>query len=63
MKEVFEVCEKITSKKINLKINPRRDGDPKNLVADNTKAEKILNWKPNKTLDDSIRTAYNWLKK
>ena len=63
VKEVFEICEKVTSKKINLKINPRRDGDPKSLVADNTKAEKILNWKPNNSLIDSIRTAYNWLKK
>lgn len=63
VKEVFEICEKIASKKINLKINPRRDGDPKSLVADNTKAEKVLNWKPNNTLSDSIRTAYNWLKK
>ena len=63
VKEVFEVCEKITSKKINLKINPRRNGDPKILVADNAKAEKILDWRPSKTLGDSIRTAYNWLKK
>lgn len=63
VKEVFESCEKITSKKINLKINPRRAGDPKSLVADNTKAGKILKWKPQKTLSDSIKTAYNWIKK
>jgi UDP-glucose 4-epimerase len=63
VKEVFEACEKITSKKINLKINPRRDGDPESLVADNTKAEKILKWNPKKTLDDSIKTAYAWIKK
>lgn len=63
VKEVFESCEKITSKKINLKINPRRDGDPESLVADNAKAEKILKWKPKKSLDDSIKTAYAWIKK
>lgn len=63
VKEVFEVCEKVTSKKIKVKTNPRRDGDPESLVADNTKAEKILNWRPKKTLEDTIKTAYAWLKK
>lgn len=63
VKEVFESCEKITEKKINLKINSRRDGDPESLVADNAKAEKILNWIPKKSLNDSIRTAYSWMKK
>lgn len=63
VKEVFESCEKITEKKINLKINSRRDGDPESLVADNAKAEKFLNWVPKKSLNDSIRTAYSWMKK
>lgn len=63
VKEVFETCEKITSKKINLRVNSHRDGDPESLVADNTKAEKILKWKSQKTLDDSIKTAYAWIKK
>lgn len=63
VKEVFETCEKITSKKINLRVNSRRDGDPESLVADNTKAEKILKWKSQKTLDDIIKTAYAWIKK
>jgi len=63
VKEVFKTCEKITSKRIEVKINPRREGDPESLVADNTKAKRILNWKPNKALDDSIKTAYAWIKK
>lgn len=63
VKEVFENCEKITTKKINLKVNPRRAGDPESLVADNAKAEKILKWKPERTLNDSIKTAYNWIEK
>ena len=63
VKEVFENCEKITTKKINLKVNPRRAGDPEILVADNAKAEKILKWKPERTLNDSIKTAYNWIEK
>lgn len=60
VKEVFDMCEKITGRKIPLEIKPRRDGDPTVLVADNQKARKILNWKPCKTLEDSIQSAYLW---
>ena len=37
-KEVFDLCQKVTSKKINIEIKPRRIGDPAILVADNKKA-------------------------
>ena len=60
VKEVFNTCEEITNKKIDVKICERRDGDPATLVADNTKAKQILNWQPEKDLKHSIQTAYNW---
>ncbi len=63
VKEVFSVCEKVTGKKIPVDIQPRREGDPAILVADNTKAKNILGWIPQKTLEDSILSAYNWEKK
>ena len=62
VKEVFSMCEKVTNKKIEVKQMPRRDGDPARLVANNLKAKKILNWQPEKTLQDSISTAYEWEK-
>lgn len=62
VKEVFSSCEKIVGKSISVEINPRRDGDPATLVADNTKAKNILGWQPKKTLSDSIETAYRWEK-
>ena len=62
VKEVFKACEEITGQKIPVKIMPRREGDPASLVADNTKAKQILNWQPNKTLEESIKTAYSWEK-
>ncbi len=62
VKEVFSVCEKIVGKSISVEINPRREGDPATLVADNTKAKNILGWQPKKTLTDSIETAYRWEK-
>ncbi len=60
VKEVFTACEKIVEKKISIETTPRRDGDTSILVADNTKAKNILGWKPQKTLYDSIKTAYRW---
>lgn len=60
VKEVFNTCEKITQKKILQEIHPRRDGDPAILIANNQKALDILNWQPQKTLSDSIQTAWNW---
>ena len=62
VKEVFSMCEKVTGKKIPVETKPRRAGDPAVLVADNTKAKEVLGWTPNKTLEDSIKTAYEWEK-
>ena len=63
VKEVFDTCSEITQKKINIKIEGRRAGDPASLVADNKKAKEVLGWTPKKTLNDSIETAYVWEQK
>lgn len=63
VKEVFSVCEKVTGKEIPVEVKPRREGDPATLIADNQKAKNILGWNPEKTLEQSISTAYNWEKK
>lgn len=60
VKEVFGLCEEIKGVPIPLEVCPRRDGDPASLVADNKKAKEILHWIPEKTLKDSIQTAYLW---
>lgn len=62
VKEVFSVCEQVVGKSIAVDIKPRRDGDTTILVADNTKAKKVLGWSPEKSLHDCIETAYNWEK-
>lgn len=62
VKEVFEICKKVTQKNIPVKIMKRREGDPEKLIALNDKAKTILNWKPEKNLLDSIETAFEWEK-
>ena len=63
VKEVFNICEKITEKNIAINMMPRREGDPASLVADNKKAKEVLKWQPLRSLDDSIITAYKWEQK
>lgn len=62
VKEVFELCKTTTGQNIDVTYKNRREGDPATLIADNKKANTILQWEPKKTLEDSIRTAYNWEK-
>ena len=60
VKEVFSACETVTEKTIPVNVMPRRAGDPASLVADNSKAKEVLGWNPQKTLEESISTAYIW---
>ena len=60
VKEVFNICQKVTGKDIAVNMMPRRVGDPASLVADNRKAKEVLGWEPKNTLEYSIETAYKW---
>lgn len=60
VKEIFDLCTKVTKKKIPFEIAQKRAGDPAVLIADNKKAKEILGWNPEKTLYDSIKSAYMW---
>ena len=63
VKEVFEICENVAQKTIDVIKKPRRDGDPAILVADNSKAMDVLGWSPKKTLYMSVESAYEWEKR
>lgn len=60
VKEVFSACENITGKTIPVDIMARREGDPATLIAQNLKAKDTLGWVPQKSLEDSVKTAYAW---
>ncbi len=60
VKEVFEACERVLNKKIPVEIKGRRAGDPAVLYADIGKVKSILEWKSEKSLEDSIKSAYLW---
>ena len=52
--------EKATNQKISYSISGRRSGDIDKCYADPTKAEKILNWFPEKSIKDMCRDAWRW---
>lgn len=58
--DIISVCEKVIGKKVEYQIKDRRPGDPDILIADSSKAKKILGWCPSRNLEDSIYTAYQW---
>jgi UDP-glucose 4-epimerase len=60
--EIIKTCERISNQKAKVIISDRRPGDPAILIADSTKAKKILNWEPKYDLEKIIRTAWVWEK-
>jgi UDP-glucose-4-epimerase GalE len=59
--EVIAAAEHVAGKSIPLKHGPRRDGDPAMLVADPSKAARVLNWRAgNFDLGQTVATAWNW---
>ena len=62
VKEVFSICEKVIGKKIKLQIESRRAGDPDKLYANADKIKKKLNWNIQRSIENSIRSFYEWEK-
>jgi UDP-glucose 4-epimerase len=60
VREVIAAAEKITGKKIKVVESARRAGDPPMLIADSSKAKKILGWNPRFSLDEIISSAWKW---
>ncbi|MEX0677523.1 MAG: UDP-glucose 4-epimerase GalE [Pirellulales bacterium] len=59
--EVIEACRRVTGHAIPSRAGSRRPGDPPELVADATKAQKVLTWRPQYTdVESIIRTAWKW---
>lgn len=59
--EVVEAARKITGRAVRADIKPRRPGDPALLVADASRANRELGWKPeHSSLENIIASAWKW---
>lgn len=61
--EAIKSFEKVSGKKLNYKIVNRRPGDITTAYADTTKANEILGWKAEYTLDEAMKSAWVWEQK
>jgi len=58
--EVVSTIEQVTGHKVPKRIAPRRAGDPPELVADPRLAQRLLNWKAKRSLEQIVSTAWAW---
>lgn len=60
VQEVLDTARRISGIDIPVEYVARRAGDPVAVWADNAKAKELLHWQPQYTLEDIIRTAWQW---
>lgn len=58
--DIIHAFEKATGVKVKYEIGPRRAGDLPKFWADSTKAQKVLGWHAERTLEDMCRDTWNW---
>lgn len=61
--EVIQSFEKVSGEKLNYKIVDRRAGDVIAAYAETSKANEVLGWKTELTLDDAMASAWKWEQK
>lgn len=61
VRQVIEMVEKVSGKKVPLALEPRREGDPAVLLADANKARNVLGWSPKLSgLEEIVRHCLDW---
>jgi UDP-glucose 4-epimerase len=59
VKNLIDITEKVTGKKLNYEYVKRRKGDTGKLVTSNEKAKKLLSWQPQKSIEEMIKSTYD----
>ena len=60
--ELVKAFEKVNGLKLNYKIAPRRPGDVTAIWADPTRANEVLGWKAERTVEETLAAAWAWEK-
>ncbi len=63
VKDLVDIAGEVVGRAPVVEFAGRRAGDPAMLVADISKAKRLLNWEPQYTVKDSIQHAWNWERK
>ena len=59
--ELIDLLEKISGKKVKIKLSDWRKFDQKVYISDTIKAQKLLKWKPTVSPEEGVRKIYNWI--
>jgi UDP-glucose-4-epimerase GalE len=61
VRQVVKMVEQVARKKVPVRECPRRSGDPESLIAEASKAARVLGWRPRRSsLEEIIGTAWQW---
>jgi UDP-glucose 4-epimerase len=61
VREIIAACEKVSGKKITVREESRRAGDPARLIASSERIQRDLGWKPAyQAIDKIIESAWAW---
>jgi UDP-glucose 4-epimerase len=60
VKQVVAAVEAVTGRTLPIEYCPRREGDPPALIADASRAEKLLGWTPKRSLEEMIASSWEW---
>jgi len=64
VREVLDAVERVTGTPVPSRFAERRPGDPAILVADASRAETVLGWRPHRSsLDEMVGSAWAWRKR
>jgi UDP-glucose 4-epimerase len=58
--EALSAFERATGQSVDSKVGPRRDGDIEKIYASTDRAEKLLDWKAKRSLDQAMKDAWHW---
>jgi UDP-glucose-4-epimerase GalE len=62
VREVLAAVERVVGRPVEVVTHPRREGDPPALVADPSRAQRLLGWRAKRDLDDMVRSAWRFLR-
>ena len=58
--ETIKLFEKVNEMKLNYEFGPRRKGDIAKIYSNTKKSMKLLKWKSNKTIEEALKSSWEW---
>jgi UDP-glucose-4-epimerase GalE len=60
VRQVIAAVESVTGRHVEVRVAPRRAGDPPELVAAPGRAKEVLGWSASRSLSDIVDSAWHW---